>query len=167
MMGAEFQQLEGGSSVLYGACDGIWVMILFAAPSKADMLLAGSALAAMKREHPRGFPTLTWVLPEAGYRMDADARQAAADVTKEYDAVIRAQATLIDGSGFQAAAVRAIVAGLEAMSRSSGARKVFAELPATVAWCAAWRPEGTSTATVPDVVQALGATRAALVPRRG
>src|SRR5690606_16060560 len=70
---ALMEVLQQGRAVVYGACEGFWVMILFAPPTKPDMLLARPSLAAMKRRHPSGFPTLTWVLPEAGYRMETDA----------------------------------------------------------------------------------------------
>lgn len=150
--------LQQGRAVVYGACEGFWVMILFAPPTKPDMLLARPSLAAMKRRHPSGFPTLTWVLPEAGYRMETDAREAASTVTKEFDAQIRAQATLIEGSGFQAAAVRAIIGGLDAMSRTTSVKKVFSELTPASAWCLEKRPEPTP-ASLSEVVRVLGAAR--------
>lgn len=162
-MGVELDRLERGSSVLYAGCGGIWVMILHASPAKADMLLARPALAAMKRKHPTGFPTLTWVLPEAGFRMEHDARQAAAEVTQQYDAVIRAQATLIEGSGFQAAAVRAIVSGLDVMSRSASSKRVFSELAPAVAWCL---ERSAQPAPASDVAGAIAAARDAVRPRR-
>lgn len=162
MSEARFIHLGRGGSVLYGGCEGIWVMAMFATPTKADMLLARPALEVMAKECPKGFPTLTWVLPEAGYRMDHDARQAASDVTKEFDALVLAQATLIEGTGFQAAAVRAIIAGIEVMSRSSGATKVFADLSTSVAWCAGLRPQPSGVPVV-SIVQAIAAMRTTLV----
>jgi hypothetical protein len=164
-MSAGFDQLERGTSVLYGACGGVWVMTLFAPPTKPDMLLARAALAAMKRREPKGFVTLTWVLPEAGYRMDSDARHAAAEVTQEFDAVIRAQATLIEGSGFQAATVRAIIAGLDAMSRSSGSKRVFSDLPTAVEWCVARRAGGAPALPIAELTRSLSASRDSVVPR--
>ena len=130
-----YAELERGSAVQYAACGGIWVMTMFAPPNKADMLLAGPSLQKMMKVMPDGFSTLTWVLPEAGYRMDSDAREAASDVTKVFDASIRGQATLIEGSGFQAAAVRAIISGVDLMTRSTSPKRVFPELSPAVGWC--------------------------------
>lgn len=161
-----FDELERGQSVLYGDSGGIWVMILFAPPTKDDMLLARPTLTAMRRMHPHGFPTLTWVLPEAGLKMEHDAREAASTVTQEFDRSIRAQATIIEGSGFQAATVRAIVTGLDAMSRSASPKKTFAELTPAVEWCAVRRPEGSPTFAVAEHVAALSQVRRSLVPRR-
>jgi hypothetical protein len=94
----------------------------------------------MLQRHPDGFPTLTWVLPSAGFSMDADARNAATDVTKEYDDSILAMATLIEGTGFQAAAVRAIVSGMDLVARAKAPKKTFAEVAPTVDWCVTLRP---------------------------
>ena len=162
-MSATFESLQRGPAVLYGSCGGIWVMTLFGKPSAAEMLLARPALKAMLEKHPIGFPTLTWVAPQAGYSMEADARHAAADVTKEFNASILAMATLIEGQGFQAAAVRAIVAGLDLMARASAPKKVFADLPATVAWCASMRPPKQGNASAPgEIVTALADIRKSL-----
>lgn len=127
--------LERSGAVHYASAGGIWVMTLFAPPVKADMMLARPALQKMASAQPGGFATLTWVLPEAGYRMDQDARQAASDVTKQFDGSIRVQATLIEGAGFQGAAVRAIIAGLDAVARSTSKKRVFSELGPAITWC--------------------------------
>lgn len=134
-MPSDFHELERGTATLYGDVSGIWTMILFGRPTKQDMLLARPALAAMRDRSPRGFTTLTWVLPEAGLSMDEDARKAAATVTSEFNASIVAQATLIELGGFQGATVRAIVAGLDMMSRSTCPKKTFGELEPALAWC--------------------------------
>lgn len=133
--GAEIEHLGRTDGVIFGACGGIWVMTVFAQPGRADMLAARAALQAMADRHRQGFPTLTWILPTAGYQMDSDARQTASEVTKAFERSIRAQATLITGEGFQAATVRSIVAGLDFITRSASPKKTFAELPAAVTWC--------------------------------
>ncbi|MBX3249753.1 MAG: hypothetical protein KF901_21430 [Myxococcales bacterium] len=140
MTGAPFEELERGSAVAYGACGGIWVMTLFSEPTTADMSLARHALQKMVRRQPAGFPSLTWILPQAGYSMSSEARKEAADVTNEFDRHLRAQGVLIDASGFQAATVRAIVTGLHFLSRTTSPKKVFSELGPAVSWCASHRP---------------------------
>jgi hypothetical protein len=157
-----FAVLERGEGVLYGACESIWVMILHARPTAADMKRARPALRAMSKTHAPKFPTLTWVLPEAGYSMDEDARKAATEVTKEYVDAIVAQATLIEGTGFQAATVRAIISGLDFMSRSPAAKKVFSDLGESVAWCASRRPSARGAATVAEITAAVAEARASI-----
>ncbi len=164
-MAATFETLERGTAVLYGASGGIWVMTLHAKlPSAADMRLAGPALETMRNRHPDGFPTLTWVLPEAGLSMDSDARHAAAAVTHAFRAAILAMATLIEGQGFGAAAVRAIVSGIDLMSGAKAPKKVFGDLASSVAWCATLRPERDANAGIVDeIVASLASMRAGLL----
>ena len=163
-MGTDFETLQRGATVIYGACGGIWVMTVFAKPGAADMHLARAALKTMQQRHRDGFPTLTWVLPEAGYSMDADARAAATQVTQEFNPAITAMATLIEGQGFQAAAVRAIVSGMDFVARAKAPKKVFAELSPSVSWCGAMRPPRDRHAgDVAEITAALATMRKGLV----
>ena len=158
-MAESFEELARGPTALYGACAGIWVMIVYAPPIKADMLMARGTLAAMAKKGPHAFPTLTWCLAEAGYRMDADARTAATDVTREFAASISAQATLIEGEGFQGAAVRAIISGMDAISRTASKKKVFGELAPAVQWCLEVRPGGVAQSDASFVTRQIGEVR--------
>ena len=119
----------------------------------------------MARREPKGFPTLTWVTLAAGLSMDADARKAAADVTNDFTKQILAQATIIEGAGFQAATVRAIVTGLDAMSRSEAPKKTFAGAGAAIDRCAVRRPAGGDTTPAADLVGPVTLARAPLAPR--
>jgi hypothetical protein len=147
-MSSRVEPLARGAGVFYGACGGLWVMVLFGPPSAADMLLARGTLKAMRERYEGGFPTLTWVLSEAGMSMDAEARKTAATVTREFEGVILAQAKLVEGSGFQVATVRAILSGLDMMVRSRAPRKVFAELRPAVEWAVGHRSAPGPTAAV-------------------
>ena len=115
----------------------------------------------MARREPKGFPTLTWVTLAAGLSMDADARKAAVEVTKQ----ILAQATIIEGAGFQAATVRAIVTGLDAMSRSEAPKKTFAGAGAAIDRCAVRRPAGGDTTPAAELVGPVTLARETLAPR--
>lgn len=159
VMPSDFHELERGTATLYGDVSGIWTMILFGRPTKQDMLLARPALAAMRDRSPRGFTTLTWVLPEAGLSMDEDARKAAATVTSEFNASIVAQATLIELGGFQGATVRAIVAGLDMMSRSTCPKKTFGELEPALAWCLLRAKQSVDDARLRTMARDLAAVR--------
>lgn len=163
-MSDRWEELGRTHAVLYGGVGGIWVMILHAPARESDMRAAGPALAKMREGEPKGFPTLTWVLPSAGLSMDAAARKAAAEVTDAYAQWNIARATLIEGKGFQAATVRAIVSGIDMVSRATSPSKVFAHLDETVAWCIAHRSTGAvDRATSADaIVRALHAARAPL-----
>lgn len=163
-MSVVFERHERGASVLYGACADIWSMIVFAPPTKADLLLSRASLATMTRAYPRGFPTLTWVLPEAGVRMDGPTRRVAADVTREFDQRILAQATLVEGRGFQVAAVRAIVGSIDLLTRHKSPKRVFSDTSLAVAWCLERRAPGASPGREPfELALALGSVRDTLV----
>jgi len=166
-MDTSFEVLERGPAVLYGDCSGIWVMILHRRPSVVDMELARPALKSMHERHPDGFPTLTWVLPEAGWSMDADARQTAAAVTKAFDAAILTMANVVEGEGFAAAAVRAIVAGIDLLSRAAAPKKTFKKLDDAVAWCASRRPTRDRSGTNDAMISAISAIRTGLASSTG
>lgn len=132
--------LQRGASILYADASGLWVMVLFAPPKHEDILLARDSLRAMKRRYPEGFPTLTWVRSTAGLSMDADSRKSSAVITSEFAEQIAAQATLIEGNGFQAATVRAIISGIDMLARSKSPKKVFSELKDAIAWAFSHSP---------------------------
>lgn len=157
-MAATFELLEKSDAVVYGACGGLWVMVLAAPCKKEDMLLARPSLAAMMRKEPSGFPTLTWILPAAGISLPADARAAAVEVTKEADAHNRGRATIIEGGGFGAAAIRSIISGIDMLSRNTQPGQVFAALPPAVEWCVRLRPRDARDASeAPELIAALEA----------
>jgi hypothetical protein len=164
-MAAQFDTLGQAAGVLYGAAGGIFVMIMVAKPTVADMRLARPALTAMSKRAPQGFPTLTWVTLSAGMSMEADARKVAADVTTEFAKHILAEATIIEGSGFQAATVRAIVAGLDAMARSPAPKKTFSAAGPAVDWCVSKRPRDGDTTPAADLAAAISRARNDLTPR--
>ncbi len=157
-MTALAEPLSRSAGVLYSACGGIWVMMMHAPPVAADMLAARPSLLAMSERFPGGFPTLTWVMPGAGFSMDAEARKLASKITVEFNALILAQATLIEGTGFQAAAVRAIIAGIDMMTRSTAPKKTFDRLRPSVDWCLTLRPPP-ADATAAAICAALEAAR--------
>jgi hypothetical protein len=164
-MRERLQELASGSAVFYGRVGGLWVMILHKPPVEADMLLARGSLMQMARSEPHGFPTLTWILPSAGFSLDAPSKEAAAKITSEFSKSILARATLIEGTGFQAAAVRAVVTGIDLFSRTTSPGRVFAELEATVAWCVSLRPaKSPSTLSASLITRALEETVASLRP---
>lgn len=135
-------------------------MVLFAPPVVADMLPARPSLKSMSQKYPEGFPTLTWVLPSAGFSMDGETRKVAAVITTEYASSIRAQATLVEGVGFQAATVRAIIGGIDMMTRSRAPKKVFGELRPSVDWClSCCPPQGLAATTGAESSATLAALR--------
>ncbi len=154
-MGEVLRNLGSSGAVYYGDVAGTWTMILHRPPQQADMLAARPTLARMARAYPAGFPTLTWVLPSAGFSLDAASREAASQVTAEYAKSILSRATLIEGTGFQAAAVRAIVTGIDFVSRTTSPGKVFADLESSLAWSEGYLPSSPYAAPLLELAAAL------------
>lgn len=149
------RNLGSSGAVQYLRADGIWVMVLHSPPVEADMLLARPSLSQMKKTDPSGFPTLTWILPSAGFSLDAASKDAAAKITSEFSTSILARATLIEGSGFQAATVRAIVTGIDLFSRTKSPAKVFSELEESVLWCQNFLVDKSSSSSASKLTRVL------------
>lgn len=149
--------LGRSKSVLYGRCERLWLMVLTAPPNLDDMLAARPTLDAMRAHAPDGFVTLTWVTAAAGFSMETEARQAASDITRACNDVIRAQATLIEAGGFPGAAVRMIISGMDLVASTKAPKKVFATLAETIRWCQEFN--AVPGADDQDIVDAVSAFR--------
>lgn len=148
----QLEILAEADAVTYAACGGLWIMLMHRPPGVDDMTAAVPTLQRMATLAPEGFGTLTWVLPAAGFSMDGATRTTAAEIAKTYDRLIRAQATLIEGQGFQAASVRMIITGLDLLSRPSSPTRVLSHLRDAVAWAV---PFSAANPNVDDVVHEL------------
>jgi len=154
-MTLKFERHEHGTTGVYGEVGGIWIMLAHGEGlTKADMQLMRASVGVMARREPAGFPALTWVFHSSGYRIDDDARAAAREMNAELASHVRARATVIDGGGFQAAAVRALVTGIDLVSRRTTPSKVFAELSTAVEWCVAQRTPARASAGTPAAIVA-------------
>src|SRR2546430_10079671 len=65
---------------------------------------------------PRGIVVLT-VLLHSAYNVPPEVREEASRVARHFAATTRAHAYVIEGGGFRAAAMRAVIAGIVALSR--------------------------------------------------
>jgi hypothetical protein len=139
-MAATLQDLGSGAAIYYGNIAGIWVMLMHKPPLEMDMLLAKPSLNRMVKLAPQGFPSLTWIMPSAGFSLDPPTKKAAHSITGEFSKNILSRATLIDANGFQAAAVRALVTGVGIFTQSPNPGKVFTDLESAVAWSMRYHP---------------------------
>jgi hypothetical protein len=126
-----FHRSEG---IACARCGPIWVMILSATPTAERMRMAGPTLTAMKAAYPSGFATITYILPSAGVMMDAAAREAAAETTRAHADVIRIIANVVEGTGFTAATVRAVLSGLHLLTRLQTPERTFASGEQAFEW---------------------------------
>jgi len=92
-------------------------------------------------------------------------REAIAGVIRGGGATVRAMASLYEGAGFGAATLRAVVTGLNLLSRTSTPVKVFATMEAAAAWLSGMAAnagaEGFDAAAMASAAKALRAEVAA------
>src|SRR5262249_241936 len=103
------------------------------APTRATTTRIALALQALAAKHPDGIVMLN-VLEGTGATPSAEVRQRIARDMKHYENVTRAIAVVYEAKGFLAATVRAIVTGLQAMSRQRAPLKVFATVADACLW---------------------------------
>lgn len=162
---ASISSLYHDDAVLYADLQGLWLMVMFAPPDARRMLRAGPTLVEMAKRYPTGFCNVTWIHAAAGFSMDGDTRAAVTDVTTKHLSSIRAVCTVIEGEGFRVATVRAIVSGLQVLSRMSCPRQVFDQLDQAVRWSLEHStPEVRRGFDRPAVERSLAELRAALPP---
>ena len=83
-------------------------------------------------EHPNGIGMLT-IIEQHAPAPDGQARAKLADLMRNAD-YIKASGVAFEGSGFRAAMVRSIIAGLSMIARQPYPHRVFSNLPDTLDW---------------------------------
>jgi hypothetical protein len=82
-------------------------------------------------------------------------REVAAGLAKQFAPMTRAHAFVIEGSGFRLAAMRAAIAGINALARAGHPTRVFDATEPAVAWLARF-----ASVAEPEVAQTLAEARA-------
>ncbi len=148
------EQIQAFAGIAKAVTDGDPKKNLVDLEEKVLNAQGSSLLEAMKRDVSGTFPTLTWITTAAGFSMDQDARRAASDITRDFGDVIAAQATVIETGGFQGAAVRMIISGMDLVAGTRSPTKTFATLEECIPWCQLFNaaPGVDNTAVVAAVV---------------
>jgi hypothetical protein len=71
-----------------------------------------------------------------------ECRQGLIDLTRKYTRVLSGTATVLEGSGFRATALRSLVTAVHLASSSSHPAKVFASVQPALEWLASTQPDG-------------------------
>jgi hypothetical protein len=79
---------------------------------------------------------LLQVVPPSAIAPEAPARTAVAKLLKDSDDIVSCSATVYEGSGFRAAMVRSIIAGINTLARQKYPTRVFATLNEAATWIA-------------------------------
>jgi hypothetical protein len=103
-------------------------------PSTIDSLSAvRQCEESLAREAPDGLVVLT-VMTGTAFAIGTREREEAQRLAQRFDKTTQAAAYVIEGSGFRAAAMRAVLAGLQLLARTSHPVRVFSDVPTAVEW---------------------------------
>jgi hypothetical protein len=108
---------------------------------------------ALVDRSPSGIIVLT-VLIDSPSAIRAGEPEAASKLAKHFAATTRAHAYSIEGTGFRAAALRAVIAGVNIITRTGHPTKVFDETSAAIRWLAPYGNALTATALEAAVAEA-------------
>jgi hypothetical protein len=103
-------------------------------PSTLDSLAAvAQCEEALTGDSPEGIVVLT-VIAGTAFSIGIREREEAQRLARHFDKTTVAEAYVIEGEGFRAAAMRAMLAGLQLLARTSHPVRVFADVPGAVEW---------------------------------
>jgi hypothetical protein len=111
-------------------------------------------------QSPGGIVVLT-VLMDTSFKVDSNVRDKAAGIARQFAAVTRAHAYVIEGSGFRTAAMRAVIAGINTFVRTGHPVKVFSDQASAVGWLATQSGQALDVAQLDE---AIAGARSALRP---
>lgn len=123
-------------------------------PGVAALANAASRFAEAR---PNGIGTVT-IVEETAPMPPSDARAALAKALDDHSERVRVSAVAYEGTGFRAAAVRSVVAGLTMVARQPYPHKVFATVEEAMVWMAPQLPSPTSGQDLIDIVATLRQT---------
>jgi hypothetical protein len=107
---------------------------VWAQPSTLDSLSALQQVEdALALDAPDGIVVLTVITGDA-FSIGGPERVEAQRLARRFDKITRAEAYVIEGEGFRAAAMRAVLAGVQLLARISHPTRVFADVPSAVEW---------------------------------
>jgi hypothetical protein len=125
--------LERSDGHLVGSFDDIFVSIWWAPADVAQLLALAEYQEEMARDYPAGYGSLTILGAGAG-KVSAEVRAEAERVSRRGSLHIRANAQVIEGTGFGAAAVRSVAMAIMALSGSRAPFKMFDSLSPAAGW---------------------------------
>lgn len=110
------------------------------------------AITRFSESRPNGIGIIT-IVEEAAPMPPSDARDALVKVLEGISRCVKVSAVAFEGTGFRAAAVRSVVAGLTMVARQSYPHKVFATVEEAMAWMAPQMPSPTSSRDLIEAVR--------------
>ncbi|MAQ19704.1 MAG: hypothetical protein CMN30_33490 [Sandaracinus sp.] len=129
------QILHQTSDLTLATFDDILLTVLQGPVTPEGLRRATEAGRVLGQQHRAGIGALTII--EADIPMpDGEARRVSAKLTKESDAWVKAQATVILGDGFWRSTARSVVTGILLLARGDRPRRAFGEIDEGTRWIA-------------------------------
>lgn len=111
----------------------IYIAIWSGAPTTESVVILTEGLRTLLKRCPQGVALLTIIEPDAPMP-DSPARKAIAASMADYQYSIRAAASVYEGTGFAAAAVRSILTGMGLFIHQPFPMKIFATVDEATGW---------------------------------
>jgi hypothetical protein len=107
---------------------------------------------------PGGIVVLS-ILVDSAFQIGASERDEASQLARQFETATRAHAYVIEGSGFRTAAMRAVIAGIQLVTRTRHPSKVFGDIAAAAAWLA---PQAEPPLRPQELIDTVARARAAI-----
>jgi len=141
------------------ACSGPCVITATVEITMTGVDAIARAMARLQRRYPTICAFSITDRQSAG-GIDPECRQGLIDLTRKYTHVLSGTATVLEGTGFRATALRSLVTAIHLASSSSHPAKVFASVQPALEWLASTQPAG--ALDISSIAQALATCRAQL-----
>lgn len=126
---------EGGLAI--GCFGPVHMVIYRRTPTVADLHLSDRHHRALREAFPGGTALLTYIF----HRLEmppAEVRQLGAQMLREVAPLIRCSATVVEGDGFMASTARAVLSGIQLLSRTPCPSKLFSTVDDAATWIATY-----------------------------
>lgn len=143
---SEARVLEpAAGGVLVASWRGVFINVWNRTATVPTLRRLGALTDSMRAEHPGGFVTIA-IIPTHLALTPADARKEAEVVTARAAGCTHALAYVFEGTGFGAAATRALVTGVMLIQRQRIPSRVFDRIEPACEWLLPRRPAGAPAA---------------------
>lgn len=150
------QVIEVDANHCFASCGPILLMVWRRETTRPGVMKARRAILALAERHPGGLG-LVMIVESTAEVPSGEVRSALSQALGDFGPLVRRSALIHEGTGFRAAAVRAIVTGISLVARQPYPHQVFDRVELAVTWVVQGLPRDAPSAE--DLRDAIGALR--------
>lgn len=154
--GSSAQVIKVDTNHCLGSCGPVLVLVWRRESTRSAVMDAMRAVQALRALHPGGLGIIVVVEPTAA-PPSGEIRRALAETLGSLGPVVKRSALVHEGTGFRAAAVRAVVTGLSAIAQQPYPHQVFDSVDLAATWVMQGLPREATSAE--ELREAIGALR--------